>query len=118
MSRSYTFLMQSIASLAAFVVITTFAFGRSTANPVDFGVAIAITILGVAAISAAGSRAQRLVAAIASLAGAWTVIVNAGVFDGSTQRWLTFAAAAGIAAVASVAEASSVRRPSGSPQAA
>ena len=110
MSRSYTYLMQSLASLAAFVVITTFAFGRSAANPIDFGVAIAITLLGIAAIRVANSRSQRAVAAVAALAGAWTVIVNAGVFDGSTQRWLTFAAAAGIAGVASLAEVASIRR--------
>src|SRR4051812_3734205 len=98
-SRSYSYLAQLIGLAATFVVITTYAFSRGTANAIAFGIAIGLTVAASAAVVRSRSRVERGLAGLATVAAGWMVVVTAGVFGGETQRWLTFAAAIGIASV-------------------
>jgi len=101
-NRLYLGLTQALAAAGAFVVISTFGFGHGAANAIDLGVIIGVTIVAAAAVVVSPSARHRAVAAVTTLIGAWTVLVTAGIFSGSTQRWLTFAGAAAITGLALV----------------
>ena len=96
LNRIYLGLTQALAAAGGFVVLTTFAFGHGAANAIDLGVIIGVTIVAGAAVLASPSVRHRAVAGVSTLVGAWTILVTAGIFSGSTQRWLTFAAAVAI----------------------
>ena len=105
LSKSYPYLLQALAVAAGFVVLSTFAFGHSTANAIDFAISIGITVLGVGVFAAGRGRLERGIGLAATLLGAWSILVTVGLFSGGTQRWLTFAAAAAIAALAVTGQA-------------
>jgi hypothetical protein len=101
MSIRYPLITQALAAAGGFVVVTTFAFSRGTANSVDFAVAIGITAVALGSIAVAPApHRRRLVALGAATAavGAWTILVTLGIFSGATQEWLVFASGAAIAA--------------------
>jgi hypothetical protein len=97
--KRYFALTQLLAVAGAVVVVNTFAFSASTARAIDFAIAIAVTVAGIAGVILAPSRAQRALMGAATAIGAWTILVTVGIFSGSTQRWLDFAAGAAIAGV-------------------
>ena len=95
-TRPYPYVALLMALAAGFVIVTTFAFGHGTANAIDFGISIGLTAASVGAYLVGTSRLERAGALASYLVGAWAILVTAGVFSGSTQRWLTFASAAAI----------------------
>ncbi len=99
MKNRYFPLTQLLAVAGAVVVVNAFAFSASTARAIDFAIAIAVTVIGVAGAVLAPSRGQRALMGVATAIGAWTILVTVGIFSGSTQRWLDFAAGAAIAAI-------------------
>ena len=100
MSKYYPYLLQALAIAAGFVVVSTFAFGHSTANAIDFAIAIGITVVGAAAVLAGRGKVERGIGLATTVLGAWSVLVTVGIFSGDTQRWITFAAAAAVTALA------------------
>jgi peptidoglycan/LPS O-acetylase OafA/YrhL len=100
LSKSYPYLLQALAVAAAFVVLSTFAFGHSTANAIDFAISIAVTALGLGVSAAGRGRVERGIGLAVTTLGAWSVLVTVGIFSGGTQRWVTFAAAAAVTALA------------------
>jgi hypothetical protein len=109
-SKSYPYLLQALAVLAGFVVLTTFAFSHSTANAIDFGVGIGITVLAAATVALSKGRLARSIAGVSTLTGAWMVLVTIGIFGGATQRWITFAAAAGVVGLTLIAQSTEAGR--------
>jgi peptidoglycan/LPS O-acetylase OafA/YrhL len=100
MKRYYP-LTQLLAVAGAFVVVTTFAFSSSVATSIDFAVGIGVTIAGLAIAAIAPSERRRAHVGLglgSAVVGAWTILVTLGIFSGSTQRWLDFAAGAAVAA--------------------
>ena len=104
-SKYYPNLLQALAVAAGFVVLSTFAFGHSTANAIDFAVSIAITVLGVGVVAAGRGKVERAIGVATTALGAWSILVTVGIFSGSTQRWLTFAAAAAVVGLALAGQA-------------
>ena len=102
MSIRYRAAMLALAVAGAFTVVTTYAFSRGSANSIDFAIAIGVTSISLVATFAARSARQVAVAVATTAIGAWTILVTAGIFAGSTQRWLTFAAACAVAGIALV----------------
>ena len=100
MSKSYPYLLQALSIAAGFVVLSTFAFGHATANAIDFAVSIGITVVGAAAVALGRGKVERGIGVASVVLGAWTILVTLGIFSGATQRWLTFAAAAAVTAIA------------------
>jgi hypothetical protein len=104
-SRLYAYLMLAFALAGGFIVVTTFAFGHSTANVIGIGVAAVVTL---AAAAAAGficvQPILRGAALLTCLSGAWTFLVTVGVFSGDTQRWVTFASGVAIVATSIAAQ--------------
>jgi hypothetical protein len=105
LSKSYPYLLQALAIAAGFVVLSTFAFGHSTANAIDFAISIAVTVLGLGVAAAGRGRVERGIGVATTALGAWSVLVTVGIFSGSTQRWVTFAAAAAVTALALAGQA-------------
>jgi hypothetical protein len=105
--RNYT-ITQLLAVAGAFVVITTFAFGTSAATSIDFAISIGAVLAGLAV-----ARGVSLgIGLSTAVVGAWSILVTLGIFSGSTQRWLDFAA--GVAfAVAGVVAGTLVARADG-----
>jgi hypothetical protein len=101
----YPLLAQLLGIAAAFIVVTTFAFGHPAANSIDFGVFIGITVISLIATAVAPGAKERVVSLGVALVGAWSILVTAGIFSGSTQRWLAFAGACAVAASAAGAQA-------------
>jgi hypothetical protein len=99
-SKYYPYLLQALAVAAGFVVVSTFAFGHSTANAIDFAIAIGATVAGAGVVASGRDKVERTIGAATIGLGAWSILVTAGIFSGSTQRWLTFAAAAAITVLA------------------
>lgn len=84
----------------------TFAFGRSNAIDIAFAVAIGVTAVAVLALArppAEHTGAHRAIALLTAAAGAWTILVTLGIYDGETQRWIVFAGGAAVAALGFVA---------------
>jgi hypothetical protein len=104
-SKSYPYLLQAIVVLAGFVVLSTFAFAHSTANAIGFGVGIGITLVAAATVALSRGRLARSIAGVSTITGAWMVLVTIGIFAGGTQRWITFAAAAGMVGLTLLAQA-------------
>jgi len=86
MKLSYP-LTQVLAVAGAFVVVATFAFSSSTSTSIDFAISIGATLTGLAI-----ARTNLAVGLGTTLVGAWSILVTLGIFSGSTQRWLDFAA--------------------------
>ena len=99
-SKYYPHLLQALAVAAGFVVLSTFAFGHSTANAIDFAVSIAITVLGAGTLALGRGKVERGIGLATTVLGAWSILVTVGIFSGSTQRWITFAAAAAVTGLA------------------
>jgi hypothetical protein len=97
MKRYYP-LTQLLAVAGAFVVVTTFAFSSSTATSIDFAISIGATLAGLGIAALAPSRAGVGIGLGTAVLGAWSILVTLGIFSGSTQRWLDFAAGAAFAA--------------------
>jgi hypothetical protein len=93
MKLSYP-LTQVLAVAGAFMVVATFAFSSSTSTSIDFAISIGAVLAGLA-IARSVSTAIGLGTA---LVGAWSILVTLGIFSGTTQRWLDFAAGAAFAA--------------------
>jgi hypothetical protein len=104
-SKYYPHMLQALAVAAGFVVLSTFAFGHTTANAIDFALSIAITAIGVGVVAVGRGKVERGLGAAIIALGAWSILVTVGIFSGSTQRWLTFAAAAAVAGLALVGQA-------------
>ena len=104
-SKHYPNLLQALVVVAGFVVLSTFAFGHSTANAIDFAISIAITLLGLGVVAAGRGKVERAIGVATTALGAWSILVTVGIFSGSTQRWLTFAAAAAVAGLALAGQA-------------
>ena len=124
-TRPYPYVALAMALAAGFVVVTIFAFGHGTANAIDFGVAIGLTVASAGAYFVAERRSERAVSLASYLVGAWAILVTAGVFNGGAQRWLTFGSAAAIVGLAVAGEVISLMarerpavRPVAKPQAA
>ena len=92
MKLSYP-LTQVLAVAGAFVVVATFAFSSSTSTSIDFAISIGATLAGLALV-----RTNRAIGVGTAVIGAWSILVTAGIFSGTTQRWLDFAAGAAFAA--------------------
>jgi len=105
LSKYYPHLLQALAVAAGFVVLSTFAFGHSTANAIDFAISIAITVLGVVAVAVGRGKVERAIGLATVVLGSWSILVTVGIFSGSTQRWITFAAAAAVAGLALAGQA-------------
>jgi hypothetical protein len=103
-SRLYAYVMLALALAGGFVVVTTFAFGHSTANTIDIGVTAAVTLAAAATCFIRVEPILRGAALLTCLIGAWTFLVTIGIFSGDTQRWLTFAFAAAIVATSIAAQ--------------
>jgi hypothetical protein len=103
-SRLYAYVMLALALAGSFIVVTTFAFGHSTANAIGIGVAAAVTVAAAATCFIPVERILRAAALLTCLIGASTFLVTLGVFTGETQRWVTFAFAAGIVATSIAAQ--------------
>ncbi|HET8536426.1 MAG TPA: hypothetical protein VFL73_04520 [Solirubrobacteraceae bacterium] len=102
--RNYT-LTQLLAVAGAFVVITTFAFGTSAATSIDFAISIGAVLAGLAI-----ARGVSLGIGLSTVVvGAWSILVTLGIFSGSTQRWLDFAAGAAFAVAGLAAGALAAR---------
>lgn len=89
----YWALTLATAVLAAFLVIDRFAFAAGTAAWIVFGVAIAATILSLAAFATALVRENHTfsgLSAVCALVAGWTVIASV-VFAHPTVGWLAFA---------------------------
>ena len=98
--RNYT-LTQLLAVAGGFVVITTFAFGTSAATSIDFAISIGAALAGLAI-----ARGVSLGIGLSTVVvGAWSILVTLGIFSGSTQRWLDFAAGIAFATAGLVAGA-------------
>jgi hypothetical protein len=93
MKLSYP-LTQLLAVAGAFMIVATFAFSSSTSTSIDFAISIGAVLAGLA-IARSVSLAIGLGTA---LVGAWSILVTVGIFSGTTQRWLDFAAGAVFAA--------------------
>jgi drug/metabolite transporter (DMT)-like permease len=104
-TRLYSYVTLALAVAGAFIVVTTFAFDHSTANDIDFAAVIAVTLVAAAAAFIRVDNVLRTVALAMFLISAFTIVVTAGVFDGDTQRWLTFAAAAAVSGLSVAAQA-------------
>ncbi|TML04672.1 MAG: hypothetical protein E6G41_11485 [Actinobacteria bacterium] len=89
-----------LAVAGAFVVVATFAFSSSTSTSIDFAISIGATLTGLAI-----ARTNLAVGLGTTLVGAWSILVTLGIFSGSTQRWLDFAAGVAFAAAGLVAGA-------------
>ena len=113
MSIRYRIAMLVLGVAGAFVIVSTYAFARGTANAIDFAIAIGATAVGAGAVLAARTRGQRGVALTTTAVGAWTILVTAGIFAGSTQRWLTFAAGCAVASLAVLVSAAHDLRAAG-----
>jgi hypothetical protein len=100
LSKYYPHMLHALAVAAGFVVLSTFAFGHSTANAIDFALSIAITVIGVGVVAAGRGKVERALGAATTVLGAWSILVTVGIFAGPTQRWLTFAAAAAVTGLA------------------
>jgi hypothetical protein len=110
--RNYT-ITQLLAIAGAFVVITTFAFGTSAATSIDFAISIGAVLAGLAI-----ARGVSLGIGLSTVVvGAWSILVTLGIFSGSTQRWLDFAAGAAFAVAGVVAGALVARSQSAAPAA-
>jgi hypothetical protein len=100
MKLSYP-LTQLLAVAGAFVVVTTFAFSSSASTAIDFAISIGATLVGLAI-----ARSTNLAIGLGTaVVGTWSILVTAGIFSGSTQRWLDFAAGVAFAAAGVVAGA-------------
>jgi hypothetical protein len=92
--KLYYPLTQLLGVAGAFVVITTFAFSSSAATSIDFAISIGAVLAGLV-IARTINVAIGLGTAVV---GAWSILVTLGIFSGSTQRWLDFAAGVAFAA--------------------
>jgi len=72
LSKYYPHLLQALAVAAGFVVLSTFAFGHSTANAIDFAISIAITVLGVVAVAVGRGKVERAIGLATVVLGAWS----------------------------------------------
>jgi hypothetical protein len=99
MKLSYP-LTQLLAVAGGFIVVATFAFSSSTSTAIDFAISIGATLVGLAI-----ARTNLAVGLGTALVGVWSILVTAGIFSGSTQRWLDFAAGVAFAAAGLVAGA-------------
>jgi len=104
-SKYYPYLLQALAVAAGFVVVSTFAFGHSTANAIDFAISIAVIVAGAGLAAAGRDKVEQAIGLATSILGSWSVLVTAGIFSGATQRWLTFAAAAAVTGLALAGQA-------------
>lgn len=101
LSKPYPLITLALALAGAFVVVSTFAFAQSTANSIDFAIAIGVTVLGLAGLVSSPSEHSHVHRAIAGgvvALGAWTILVTLGIFSGTTQEWIVFGAGAATAA--------------------
>lgn len=98
-------LTQLLAVAGAFMIVSTFAFSSSTSTSIDFAISIGAVLAGVA-IARSVSIAIGLGTA---LVGVWSILVTLGIFTGTTQRWLDFAAGA-VFAVAGLAAGALIER--------
>jgi hypothetical protein len=98
-------LTQLLAVAGAFMIVATFAFSSSTSTSIDFAISIGAVLAGLA-IARSVSMAVGLGTA---LVGAWSILVTIGIFSGTTQRWLDFAAGA-VFAVAGLATGALIER--------
>jgi hypothetical protein len=104
MKLSYP-LTQLLAVAGAFMIVATFAFSASTSTSIDFAISIGAVLAGLA-IARSVSLAIGLGTA---LVGAWSILVTVGIFSGTTQRWLDFAAGA-VFAVSGLAAGALIER--------
>jgi hypothetical protein len=99
MKLSYP-LTQLLAVAGSFVVVSTFAFSSSTSTSIDFAISIGATLVGLVL-----ARTKPAIGLGTAVVGAWSILVTAGIFSGSTQRWLDFAAGIAFATAGVVAGA-------------
>jgi hypothetical protein len=99
MKLSYP-LTQLLAVAGAFIVVATFAFSSSTSTSIDFAISIGATLAGLAI-----ARTNLAIGIGTAVVGAWSILVTLGIFSGTTQRWLDFAAGIAFAAAGLVAGA-------------
>lgn len=101
----YWLAILSLALLGGFLIVESQAFAPTTASGIAFAIAIAITLVALAA-SAMGSardgRAFAALPALCALIGAWTIVAM-NLFSALTEKWLAFASGAGVLGVALVA---------------
>jgi hypothetical protein len=81
----------ALALAAGFLVVATLAFSPGTVAWISFGIAVAITMVGLAMLPSRNSI-QRVVAGLVTLLGAWTIVASL-VFAPATVVWLAFASA-------------------------
>jgi hypothetical protein len=82
-----------VAASGALIAISRFAFGPTHANWIIFGLAIAATVLSLAATAVALLRENHAfsgLSALSALIAAWTIIATRA-FTGPTALWLGFA---------------------------
>lgn len=77
---------------AAFLVVATQAFALPTVMWLTFALAIAFTLIGLSMVVVGPTIEQRMIGALSSLIGAWTLVASL-VFGLVTVQWLGFAAA-------------------------
>jgi hypothetical protein len=79
----------ALALVAGFLVVATQAFAPGALAWISFGVAVAITVIGLGMLLS-HRLVQRAVAALATVIGAWTIVASL-VFAPTTVVWLAFA---------------------------
>jgi hypothetical protein len=89
----------SLAVVAAFGVVASFAFAAGTYGWLLLGVGVAAVAVGVATGAVVPSRGQRLLSVATTAIGAWAIVASR-VFSEGTTTWLGFSAALGLTVVA------------------
>jgi hypothetical protein len=98
----YWLLTMALLLAGGFILVETQAFAPSTAVSIAFAVAIAVTLLELAAMGAGSRRDDRVFAWLPGagvLIGAWTIVAM-NVFATVTEKWLAFASGLGILGLA------------------
>ena len=87
MKLSYP-LTQLLAIAGAFMIVCAFPFSSSTSTSIDFAISIGAVLAGLAI-----ARSVSVAVGVGTaLVGVWSILVTLGIFSGTTQRWLDFAA--------------------------
>ena len=89
----------SLAVVAAFSVVASFAFAAETYAWLLLGVGVAGVAIAIATGVVVPSRGQRALSAATAAIGAWAIVASR-VFTESTTTWLGFSAALGLTVVA------------------
>jgi hypothetical protein len=88
----------ALAVAAGFLVVATQAFTAPTAAALTFAIASGVTIVGLYMAAARSTIAQRVIGALVSVLGAWTIVASL-VFVPATAVTLGFASALGFVAL-------------------